>query len=310
MQQPSTPPDRDGRFRRRRRIAAGAGAAVAVLLAAAIAAGSSGPRWDPESLSGAVVAAGPRIALDRQAALARREIAARRDARARETRALARIAATTPYVRRGGPEGRLVSLTFDDGPGPYTQRILDVLHREHAPATFFVLGRQLAGFPAPLQREVAQGNVVGNHTWNHRDLSTLRPRDQAVEIDSLTAALQAAGVPRPTLFRPPYGTYDRETLRILRRREMLMVLWTVDTSDYAVAATPAEVAERVLAEVEPGGIVLMHDAGGNRAVTARSLTLIVRGLRRRGFELVTVPQLLLRTKVPRTQEYVAPSSGA
>jgi peptidoglycan/xylan/chitin deacetylase (PgdA/CDA1 family) len=112
------------------------------------------------------------------------------------------------------------------------------------------------------------------------------------------------------LFRPPYGRYDDETLKILRRRGMLMILWTVDTSDYSATAKPAEVAARVLAEVEPGGIVLMHDAGGDRAVTARALTLVIRGLRRRGLRLVTVPQLLLRTKVPRRQEYVAPSSAA
>ncbi len=308
---PATPPDdRGGPYRRRRRIAAAVGAGVLILVAAAIAAGNSGPRWDPESLSSAVVAAGPRVALDRQAALARREISQRRAARRRETVGLAAIAARSPYVRRGGPQGRRVALTFDDGPGPYTQRVLDVLQRERVDATFFVLGRQLAGFPAPLQRAIAQGHVIADHTWNHRDLARLRPRDQAAEIDSLASAVQAAGIPRPTLFRPPYGTYDRETLRILRRRHLLMVLWTVDTSDYSASATPPQVAARVLSEVEPGGIVLMHDAGGDRAVTARALTLVIRGLRRRGYTLVTVPQLLLRTKVPRRQEYVAPSSGA
>ena len=110
------------------------------------------------------------------------------------------------------------------------------------------------------------------------------------------------------LFRS--GTYNTQTLRILHRRHLLMVLWTVDTSDYSATATPAEIASRVLAEIRPGGIVLMHDAGGDRAVTARALTLVIRGLRRRSFRLVTVPQLLLRTKVPRKQEYVAPSSAA
>ena len=288
----------------------GAGLALTAVLVAAIAASSGGRPWDPQRLRDSLVTAAPHLALDRQVRLAKQELRRQRARRAKEHHAIAAALALTPYVRRGGSAPKLAALTFDDGPGPFTERILDVLQREHVKATFFVLGRQLAGNEAPLQREVAQGHVVADHTWSHKALTTLSPHDQALEIDSQADAIQRAGIPRPTLFRPPFGLYNTETLKILRRRGMLSVLWTVDTSDYSATATPQAVAKRVLAETEAGGIVLMHDAGGNRTATARSLTLIIRGLRKRGFQLVTVPQLLTRTKIARFQEYVAPSSGA
>src|SRR5207248_4636362 len=100
-----------------------------------------------------------------------------------------------------------------------------------------------------------------------------------------------AGGPNPVLFRPPYGSFNATTLSILHSQKLLMVLWSVDTSDYARPGVDA-IVKSAVSGAGPGAIVLMHDGGGDRSETVAALPRIIRGLRRRGFHLVTVSQLL------------------
>ncbi len=146
--------------------------------------------------------------------------------------------------------------------------------------------------------------MIGNHTWNHKDLTKLSARDARNELDDQSDAVQRAGIPRPRLFRPPYGAYNDRTLRIAQRRGMLTVLWTIDSNDYE-ATDPKLLADSVLQQVKPGAIILMHDGGGDRTVTSRALPRIVRGLKERGYSMVTVPELLKTNPAPAEQNPVA-----
>ncbi len=227
--------------------------------------------------------------------------------RAAEDRAVASTLARTPFVREAGSQHREVALTFDDGPGPYSPQVLQILRRERVPATFFVVGSMLTSFHESTSRQVVAGDVIGNHTWNHTAMSSLAPAGQNAQLDQTTQALRSYGVPRPVLFRPPYGLWDQQTLAVLRTQRMLMVLWDIDTQDYTQPGAPA-IAQRAL-RAQPGSIILMHDAGGLRAETIAALPSIIRGLRRRGFRLVTVPRLLLDNPASSRQQR-PPAAGA
>jgi peptidoglycan/xylan/chitin deacetylase (PgdA/CDA1 family) len=212
--------------------------------------------------------------------------------RLRERQAIERVRRSTPWVTRGSAKGRLVALTFDDGPGPITPTLLSELRRLKVPATFFLVSRQVEQAPELADEEGERPLAAGSHTVSHARLSTLGPDAQASEIVGGARGVEQATGHKPTLFRPPYGAYDDTTLRILRREKMLMVLWTFSAYDWKHPDADY-IARRVLRLARPGAIVLMHDGGGfTRAPTVRALPRIVRGLRRRGYRLVTVPRLL------------------
>jgi peptidoglycan-N-acetylglucosamine deacetylase len=201
------------------------------------------------------------------------------------------VLAYTPFVRQGTTSKPEVALTFDDGPGPYTPQILSVLERFHAHATFFAIGRMERWFATSTQREIADGDVVGDHTETHPMLAQLSPRDQREQLVEQIERVELAGAPRPNLFRPPYGSFDAATMRLLHSLHLLMVLWSADTGDYQQPGVEA-IVQRALAGAHPGAIILMHDGGGTRAQTVAALPAILAGLRARGLHPVTVPQLL------------------
>jgi peptidoglycan/xylan/chitin deacetylase (PgdA/CDA1 family) len=201
------------------------------------------------------------------------------------------VLAYTPFVKEGGDRGRDIALTFDDGPGPYTPALLDVLERLHVHATFFEIGEMLRYFSASTQRELRDGDVIGDHTQTHPEMATLSAHAQHEELFEQMLHIELLGGPRPILFRPPYGSYDATTMRQLRALHLLMVLWSVDTDDYLQPGVSV-IVQRALAGAHPGAIILMHDAGGTRTQTIAALPIIVQKLRARGFHLVTVPELL------------------
>ncbi|MGP0050987.1 MAG: polysaccharide deacetylase family protein, partial [Solirubrobacteraceae bacterium] len=135
----------------------------------------------------------------------------------------------------------------------------------------------------------------------HPPMSELSRSAQRAELLQETAAIGAYGAPFSRLFRPPYGLWNATTLALLKRYRMLMVLWSVETDDYLLPGTQA-IVDRALAGAQPGAIILMHDAGGDRSETVAALPQIIRGLRARGYRLVTVPRLLLDNPAPRDQD--------
>jgi peptidoglycan/xylan/chitin deacetylase (PgdA/CDA1 family) len=218
------------------------------------------------------------------------EEAARRAAR--QGRAIDALLRDRQVLRAGSGREREVALTFDDGPSSYTSQILDTLIRMRAPATFFPIGFMIDEYPAAIQREVENGFAIGDHTENHARLAGLPPKEQAAELLEQAAELRRQGAPFPRLFRPPFGVYDDATLKLARRNRMLVVLWTVETADYEQPGDEA-IVQRVLEDVHPGAIVLLHDGGGDRSETVAALPRIIHELRSRDYRLVTIPQLAL-----------------
>jgi peptidoglycan/xylan/chitin deacetylase (PgdA/CDA1 family) len=293
---PERPTPLQLRQRRRRAGALLAVAALALLLGAIAGAGGDGVTPQPAQVASAgwfarlrTLAGGSHHSLDAAE-------------RGQESAAIDRALASTPFVRFAGAQHRLVALTFDDGPGPYTATVLDTLQRLRVPATFFVVGRELSAFgDATIERQAAAGLPVGDHTEAHANLAQLSPRDQRAQIDDAAREIAAAGASRPRLFRPPYGSYDAVTKTLLARRRLLTVLWSVDSRDYLRPGVPA-IVQNVVGSVKPGSIVLMHDAGGDRSQTIAALPAIVATLRRRGYTFVTIPRLLLENPPPPQQE--------
>ena len=167
-----------------------------------------------------------------------------------------------------------------------------------APATFFEIGASLVYFSDAAVAQHRRGFAIGNLTETFSSMTRLSSAGQRREIRGQTARLRSLGIRTPRLFSPPYGAYNRKTLAVLRRLRMLMVLWSVDPRDYEQPGVKT-IVRRVLRRVRPGSIVLLHDAGGDRTQTVQALPAIVRGLRSRGYRLVTVPQMMLRDP-PRT----------
>ena len=218
-----------------------------------------------------------------------------------EGQAITRTLSYTPFVRAAGSQHKEVALTFDDGPGPYTPDILRILVREHVPATFFEVGIEERYFSAATAQIVARGYPIGDHTESHRPMSQLKRKAQLAQLLQDSAAIGNYGAPFPRMFRPPYGMWNHTTLGLLRKYKMLMVLWSVDTDDYERPGVKV-IVQRALAGLEPGAIILLHDAGGDRSQTVAALPRIVKALRSRGYKLVTVPRLLLDNPAPKDQD--------
>lgn len=275
------------RVYRRRRAGAGLGLiAVVALLIAAVSSHGGPTRAKAHATTGHVVSHPPSAA-ERVAANARAEQGA-----------IDSVLAYTPAVTSGGSKGNELALTFDDGPGPYTQQLVTTLDKLHVHATFFAIGDQERYFSEGTIAEIKSGDVIGDHTETHPMMATLPAQEQYEELSEQTLQIEAVGGPRPRLFRPPYGSFDATTFKELRRLHLLMILWSVDTSDYTLPGVRA-IVHTALAGAKPGAIILMHDGGGNREQTIAALPEIVRGLRKRGLHPVTVPQLLEDDPPPR-----------
>lgn len=208
--------------------------------------------------------------------------------------AAARGGAPVPVRQiRSVPVGvKAVALTFDDGPNPtYTPQVLALLREYGAKATFFVIGRELVRYPELARQEVQAGMELGNHGMNHLTLKGLDAT--AVEADALPVERMITALTgnRPTLYRLPKGVGDSRSLRTLADMGYTVVYWSVDTHDY-LPRTAASIAAQVLKQVQPGSIVIFHDGGGNRQATVDALKLILPELKARGYQMVTVSQLL------------------
>jgi peptidoglycan/xylan/chitin deacetylase (PgdA/CDA1 family) len=188
-------------------------------------------------------------------------------------------------------KGRLVALTFDDGPAADTPAFLSVLERVRVRATFFQIGAQVPGHGSVLRRMLRDGDAIGDHTLTHANLAGLRPDQVRHQLAATADAIHQAVGYRPCVMRPPYGAVNRRVVRIAANEHLATVLWNVDPRDWSRPGTGA-IQHRVLSAVHPGSIVIMHDGGGPRGQTLTALPRIIAALRRRGYRFKTVPDLL------------------
>lgn len=196
---------------------------------------------------------------------------------------------TDPHGDRDRPR---VALTFDDGPHPvHTAPLLDALAELDAPATFFLVGRDVDANPALTARIAREGHELGNHTYEHRYLPLARSHTVAHELRSTDDAIRRATGIVPRLARPPWGGRSPKNVRVFQRLRKRLVLWDVNSFDWKGKPAP-DVVDRVLSRARPGSIILMHEARDGGATTIEAVRLLVPALRARGFELVTVSRAL------------------
>lgn len=196
---------------------------------------------------------------------------------------------------------KVVALTFDDGPNPpHTEALLDLLDSHNVRATFFPKGRNVEAFPELLRAVAERGHEIGNHSVIHRPMlafGTAGMRDEVEQANQLIE--QLIGV-RPVLFRPPFGAQGIGLSRALRELGMLSILTSAAGNDWELT-DPVRIAQLVLADVEPGGIILLHDGHGDiddplaqdsRAPSVAATEIILQTLTSRGYRFVTVGELL------------------
>ncbi len=195
------------------------------------------------------------------------------------------------FVTNGSRSRHEIAFTFDDGPGPDTPQFLDILEREHVPATFFQIGEQVATYgPAVDERMLADGDIIGDHTWNHADVAGDGPFG-ASEISQAAAAIRGLTGFSPCLFRAPGGAVSNALISEARSMGFLTIQWDVDPQDWRRPGTDA-IYENVVDHAQNGSIILQHDGGGDRSETLAALPREIATLRARGYTFVTIPQLL------------------
>jgi peptidoglycan-N-acetylglucosamine deacetylase len=188
---------------------------------------------------------------------------------------------------------KAVALTFDDGPSPEnTLKVLRVLQKYGVKATFFVIGRSAEFHPNLIRAELAAGMEVGDHSWSHpyrTPFKTLPTRTIRDEITLAQHELLTLGT-SSGLFRPPGGTFSPRVIDIAKQADMRLVMWSIDPKDWMRGRTASQITQAVLSKVSAGDIIVLHDGGGNRSATIRALPSIIKGIRAKGLQIVTISQ--------------------
>ncbi|MEP7199334.1 MAG: polysaccharide deacetylase family protein, partial [Chloroflexota bacterium] len=185
------------------------------------------------------------------------------------------------------PGGKVIYLTFDDGPSkPYTAQVLDLLARYHARATFFVVGRNVKAYPELVRAIHSAGHVLGNHTYDHVWLNRISHAKFVSQVERTQAVL---GHLASSCMRPPNGGTNRNTRPYAAALGLQVVMWNIDPRDWSRPGA-ARIAARILAQVKPRMTVLMHDGGGNRSQTVAALEVVLRELTQRGYRFEPEPQ--------------------
>ncbi|HEY5695704.1 MAG TPA: polysaccharide deacetylase family protein [Candidatus Saccharimonadales bacterium] len=174
-----------------------------------------------------------------------------------------------------------VYLTFDDGPGQYTEQVLDILKKYNVHATFYLIGRNVQSYPQSVARIVKEGHTVGNHSFTHRDLSTLSAAEVLTELTSTQQAIKQASGVAPVHFRPPYGAQNQTVKNQAASLGLSDDMWSVDPRDWSQPGSSA-ITQRVLSQTGAGSVVLLHVL---HQQTVDSLPAIIEGIRAKGYTL-------------------------
>lgn len=200
---------------------------------------------------------------------------------------------------RGKPSEKMVALTFDDGPNePYSSQILDILADYDVKATFFLIGKNVELYPETAKRIVAEGHALGNHSYSHNANHALTEYG-AKDLELAQAAIYNTTGVKPHLYRPPHGKKSPWELQKVRSDGLIEVTWSVSSNE-PNTGSPLVMAQAIVNRTKPGGIILLHDGYGtahnsrysDKSLTVEALPLIIEQLQAKGFQLVTVPELL------------------
>ena len=202
-------------------------------------------------------------------------------------------------VNRVAVPDKVVALTFDDGPhGTLTPKVLDILRNNNVKGTFFMQGCNVTAHPQVVRRMVNEGHEVGNHTWNHAYLSKVSREKAEDQLQRTNEAIRNACGVIPVVMRPPGGYTNAGVASWARQRfGFTTIMWDVDTNDWRKPGS-AVVAARAVNGAKPGSIILVHDI---HASTVAAVDAFVKGLKNRGYELVTVSELLRRGRAASRQ---------
>jgi peptidoglycan/xylan/chitin deacetylase (PgdA/CDA1 family) len=194
----------------------------------------------------------------------------------------------TLYKKKGSTV-KEVAITFDDGPTPETEKILEVLAKYNAKATFFCIGSQIEKHPDILKKVADAGHTIGNHTYNHSRQMSIFPVDKTVEeLVSTDAVVQKYTQLKPLLFRPPFGVTSPGIARALKQTGHYVIGWNVRSLD-AVIDSEAKIFNRIKGRLAPGCIILLHDTSQKTVNVLEQLLLL---LQQQGYKTVTVDKLL------------------
>jgi len=196
---------------------------------------------------------------------------------------------TSEISLRFDPTRPIIALTFDDGPGRYTSRLLDLLERYDARATFCVLGMLIHSHTEVLARAVELGNEVIGHSWDHARLTEATEEEIIQQINDTSSAIEDATGMRPSIYRPPYGSFDNEVKRISEELGYAILYWSVDPVDWQDRDADI-IYDAVMDAVRDGSIVLAHEI---HLSTIEAMERLVPRLIEEGFQLITVSELLL-----------------
>ncbi|WP_406677711.1 polysaccharide deacetylase family protein [Moorella sp. ACPs] len=187
--------------------------------------------------------------------------------------------------------GHRVALTFDDGPFPqWTGRYLAVLAATRTPATFFMVGRQAEAYPELVRAALDGGHEIASHSWRHANLGKVTRAEAEADLRQAAAVLEKISGRPVKYFRPPYGAMGPNLLAAAAGLGTPIVTWSVDPRDWSNPG-PGAIVRHVLANVRDGSIILLHEG---RPGTLVALPLLIKGLRDKGYELVTISELIAR----------------
>lgn len=184
---------------------------------------------------------------------------------------------------------KCVALTFDDGPSPYADRLLQVLNDADARATFFLIGNKVAADPAAAARIAEAGMEIGSHTWEHPDMTTIPPAEVPAQLTKANEAIRSATGSTPALWRPPGGLTDDAVNAEAAKLGLAGILWDVIPFDWINDADTAATRYMLMTQIKPGSVVLFHDTYSS---TVDLVYQFLPVLKANGYHMVTVSQLV------------------
>lgn len=197
------------------------------------------------------------------------------------------------YFLEGLTQSKTVALSFDDGPSPYTQGILDVLAKHQVRATFYLIGQNLEQFPDLARAAQAAGHTLANHSWDHQHFSDQTPQALRANLERTNDSFERLLGFRPRLFRPPYGEISDGQVALLAGLGIKTILWSIDTRDWNQPGVGSDdIVRSATVNAHGEAIVLMHDGGGVRSNTVQALDALILHYKSLGYRFVTVDQMI------------------